>query len=413
MQHGRSKSRTRRRTVRAVGLLAIDSPLVLGLFVAVAVLALVGAALLTGRTRRTVRGFAARAGTHLVVAALVLLVAGVALNDQYGFYSSWSDLLGRSGAVDQAAAGAAPGQAFRAPVPGATSTPTAAATSTADLHRPALPDPGTRRQVFTVHGAVSGLTGRVAVLLPADYQQAGAASRTYPVVYALAGYPATPFTWFDSTSMPATVDQLTASRALADAVIASPQLEFPAGRDTECVDGGHGRPAVETFLARDVPTFLLAHLRLRTDRASWTTMGYSMGGWCAAMLTMRHPSTFGSALVLGGYFTPLFDPSYVPFATSSAAYRGYDLERRAADDPPPVAMWVFTSKSDGTSYPTTRRFLAAATAPLSVTSVVQLDSGHRMSVWLDALPRALTWLAASVPGWAGSTTSAAGGPAPS
>ncbi|GAA1895267.1 alpha/beta hydrolase [Lapillicoccus jejuensis] len=381
-----------------MGPLAIDSPLVLGLAVALAVVGLLAAALLSSRTRRTLRGFTARLGLHLLVAALVLLVAGVALNDQYGFYASWSDLLGRSGAVDQAAAGAAPGQALRDPVPGATpsGTPT-----TVDLRRPALPDPGRRRQLFTVHGAASGLTGRVAVLLPADYEQPATAGRSYPVVYALAGYPATPTTWFDSTSMPAIVDGLTASGTLARAVIASPQLEIPTGRDTECVDGGHGRPAVETFLAQDVPSFLEAHLRLRTDRASWTTLGYSMGGWCAAVLTMRHPSTFGSALVLGGYFQPLFDPSYAPFAPSSAAAAGYDLEALAATRPPPVAMWVFTSRSDGTSYPTTRRFLAAARAPLSVTSVVQGDSGHRMSVWLDALPTALAWLAATVPGWAG------------
>ena len=382
-----------------MGLLAIDSPVVLALAVTLAVLGLVGAALLSSRTRRTVGGFAARLGLHVAGAAVVLLVAGVALNDQYGFYSSWSDLLGRSGAVDQASAGAAPASALRATPRGTKPQADEVVAGGLATTRPPLPDPG-RRQHFVVQGALSGLVGHVEVLLPEGYQQRSA--RTYPVLYALPGYPATPSTWLDSTDLPSMLDQLSTQGTLASAVVVSPQLELPAGRDTECVDGGSGRPAVETFLAHDVPAFLEAHLHLRTDRTSWTTLGFSMGGWCAAMLTMRHPSTFGSALVLGGYFQPLFDPSYVPFGRSSAAFRGYDLETAAATDPPPVAMWVFTSKADGLSYPTTRRFLQAARPPLSVTSTVQLDSGHRISVWLDALPRALGWLAATVPGWAGS-----------
>ena len=35
---------------------------------------------------------------------------------------------------------------------------------------------------------------------------------------------------------------------MSPVVVVSPQLEIPRGRDTECVNGGPGQPALETWL---------------------------------------------------------------------------------------------------------------------------------------------------------------------
>ena len=43
--------------------------------------------------------------------------------------------------------------------------------------------------------------------------------------------------------------------------------------------------------------------------------------------------------------------------------------------------------------------LKAAHAPLSIQSQVDVNAGHRISVWADAVPTALTWLGSTVTGF--------------
>lgn len=376
----------------------LDGPVVRWVTVLLAVMGVVASAVLLPRTRRTLGGLVTRLATQLGVAVLALLVAGVLLNDQYGFYASWSDLLGQGGPQQVTTSGAGVGSALGGRVVTGGTLGPAAVAGAREAPLPPLPDPGQRVQHFTVHGPRSGLTGTVLVSLPASYAAPGDATRTYPVVEAFQGYPGNPTTWVDGPGLVPTLDALSRTGQASEAIVASPQVEFPAGRDTECVDGGVGRPQVETWISEDVPHFLATHLRVRRGRASWATVGFSFGGWCAALTTMLHPGVFGSAIVLAGYFAPDFDPTYRPLAPSSSAARRLDLVALAANAPPPVALWVYTSRADGLSYPSSHAFLRAARSPMSVTSVVSPDAGHRMAVWLAVLPAALRWLT-STPGF--------------
>lgn len=330
---------------------SLDGPAVLWTAVALAVLGLVGSAVLLPRTSRSVRGLGARLATQVVVSGLVLVLAGVVLNDQYGFYTSWSDLLGHGGAQQVSASGGAASSALGVREGGKARVGVEAAQAST---LPALPDPGQRVQRFTVHGARSGLSGLVLVSLPVAYADPDQARHTYPVVEAFQGYPGTPSTWIQDIDLGGTLDAMAAAGRASPTIIVAPQVEFPEGRDTQCVDGGAGRPQVETWISEDVPRFLATRLRVRGDRASWATIGFSFGGWCAAEATMLHPDVFGSAIVLGGYFEPDFDDSYRPFTTDSVAGRRDDLVALAAKSPPSVALWVFTSKGDGLSYPSSR-----------------------------------------------------------
>ncbi|MEO3939060.1 alpha/beta hydrolase-fold protein [Dermatophilaceae bacterium Soc4.6] len=376
--------------------MSLDGPALLVCTSVLVLAALIGAALVAPRTARTLRGLLARVGLQIGVSALVLLLAGVVLNDQYGFFSSWRDLLGNSGGQDVSRGGTTATGALAETAPG----PGLAPVAPPDLTRPPLPEPGQRRQHFTVHGSRSGLHGTVLVQLPADYSSPGAATRTYPVIEVFQGYPGTPASWLDTAGLASTFDAMAQQHQLADAIVVSPQIEFPAGRDTECVDGGRGLPAVETWVGQDVPDFVVTRLRARSSRTSWATAGYSSGGYCAALTTMLHPDVFGSSIVLAGYFQPSFEPGYEPFTTRSLEAARDDLVALAGQQPPPVAIWDFASKADGLSYPTSRQFVRAARGPLSVTSVVDVDSGHRVAVWVSVLPQALRWLAATSRGFA-------------
>ena len=194
--------------------------------------------------------------------------------------------------------------------------------------------------------------------------------------------------------------QQVAAGKMQSALIVSPQIEFPGGVDTECVNGRPGNPQVETWLTRDVPTWVTHTFRVRTVRSSWAVIGLSAGGWCAAMAAMLHPAQYSAAVVLGGYFRPEFGPFYEPYPPNSPLTRRYDLVALARRRPPPVAMWLETSHADAVSYRSSAAFLKVTRPPLAVDAVVLQHAGHRLALWQAILPRSLAWLGANVPGFA-------------
>jgi enterochelin esterase-like enzyme len=204
----------------------------------------------------------------------------------------------------------------------------------------------------------------------------------------------------DSLGLGTFIDAAVRQNQVGEMVTISPTIEFPPGVDTECIDGTGSAPKVETWLTQDVPNWVVNTLRVRTDRSSWATIGFSMGAWCAAMATMLHPQQYGAGIVMGGYFAPEFSSNYVPFRPGSPQARRYDLVALARSAPPSVALWVETSHSDSVSYPSTSRLLTAARSPLSVQALVLSHAGHRVSLWQGEIPQVLTWLGRNVSGFA-------------
>ena len=78
----------------------------------------------------------------------------------------------------------------------------------------------------------------------------------------------------------------------------------------------------------------------------------------------------------------------MPFHASDPAAKRYQLVTLATSAPPPVALWLQTSKADSLSYTSSAAILKAAHAPLSIQSQVDVNAGHRISVWADAVPTA-------------------------
>lgn len=367
-----------------VGLTDAGLPVVVGVLV-VGVFVLVSVGWPHPR-RRPVR-IAVRAGQTVLLNALVLLLAGVLMNDQYLFYVSWADLLG-SGS-EQA------GHAVTAGDPKAGGNVRLRAALHAAAHLPPLPSPGQRVQNFTVTGRRSGLTGQVIVLLPKGYDPA--AAKTYPVIESLSGYPGTPRSNFHGFALDTSFQDLVDHRTIRAPIIVMPQINTPNSLDTECVNAPERTGLqTETWLARDVPAWAAAHLRVSLQRTSWAAMGFSYGGWCAAMLAMHHPDVYGAAMSLMGYFRPEFGPAYDPLTKGVG---NYDLARLARTSPPPVSLWLMASKDDPTAYPQLVAFLKSVRAPMSVTSVVLRTGGHRVDTIPPVLPEMLAWLRDALPGF--------------
>ena len=319
----------------------------------------------------------------------VLALAGLLLNDQYLFYSSWSDLFGARSSEVVTHGGGTRNDVLGSRIAG----------SGLEAHVPAgplppLPDPGKRLQEYIVHDRYAGTGLPVLVRLPVGYNPRS--STRYPVIVGLHGFPGAPAS-FARLSFLSDVDALTAEHVLAPSIVVMPTISPSESLDTECVNGGPGQPQTDTWLSHDLPAWVVQHLRVQTARTSWAAVGYSLGAWCAASLTMRHPDVFGGAVVLEGYFRPDFSPAYDPL--SPAALKGYDLIRLARHRPPPVAIWLLTTREDALSYPTTTHFLAAARSPLTVTATVLAHGGHRVAVFSPYIPAAFTWLAQTLPGF--------------
>ena len=368
--------------------------LVAGVTVAAFVAVVVVWPSLSGRTPAKV---AARVGMLLLVNALVLITAATQLNAQFLFFADWKDVTGAlGGTVTKTSVnrGASASQAAGRTVHGPAAT--------ADRLPAGLPPGGVRDGAlisYTVTGPLSGIVGKILVELPPGYGEAAARSVRYPVLETFQGYPGAPSQWNYRMHLGDVMAQQVAAKRMRSALIVSPQVEVPAGVDTECVNGRPGSPQLETWLTQDVPNWVAHSFRVRTDRASWASIGLSTGGWCAAMAAMLHPAQYGGAIVMGGYFRPDFSPAYDPYPPGSRLEARYDLVALGKRAPPPVAMWLETSHTDRLSYSSSAALLKVVKSPMAVQAIVLQHAGHRFDVWQGLLPSSLRWLGANLSGF--------------
>jgi len=103
-------------------------------------------------------------------------------------------------------------------------------------------------------------------------------------------------------------------------VVACPDGNDDDFDDTEWADSVDGRSQVETFVTGPLIAAVEgAHPRPRGLRAIG---GFSMGGFGAAMLALRHPNLYGQVVTLAGYFT-IDDPDGI-FGDDPAVESAYN-----------------------------------------------------------------------------------------
>ena len=91
-------------------------------------------------------------------------------------------------------------------------------------------------------------------------------------------------------------------------VLAAPDGNGLSHRDTEWANAVDGTDQFETFVTGNVIRAVEgSHLRDRTRRA---IAGFSMGGYGAVNLALRHPDLYGEVVPIAGYFH-VDDPSGV------------------------------------------------------------------------------------------------------
>ena len=153
---------------------------------------------------------------------------------------------------------------------------------------------------ITIHGkALEGnLEGDavdrpVLVFLPPGYGRER--NRRYPVVYALHGYSIGAEQWSQEIHVPQTIEGAFA-RGANEMIVVLP--------DSKTVHNGsmYSSSATtgdfESFIARDVVSYIDAHYRTTPNRNSRGLVGHSMGGYGASRIGMKHPEVFGSLYIM-------------------------------------------------------------------------------------------------------------------
>jgi len=139
-------------------------------------------------------------------------------------------------------------------------------------------------------------TTQIYVYLPPGY--AGSAAR-YPVVYEA---PMSFSSWQTSTQLPSQMDALIDSGAIPPEIVVFAHEKGGPYPDSECANSADGREWFETWIVDTVVPAIDVRYRTIPQPAARAVMGFSQGGYCAPMLTIRHPDIFGSAVAFSGYF---------------------------------------------------------------------------------------------------------------
>ena len=153
-----------------------------------------------------------------------------------------------------------------------------------------------------------GIVQHLEVRGPSDHQPhdvwvwrpPGPDSALIPVLYVLHGNPGSASDPFQH-GLPKTLeDRLRAGDA--PFVVASPDGNGEHYYDSEWADSQDGSDQVESrFLDAVIPAVEGSHLR---DGAHRAIAGFSMGGYGAMNIALRHPSLFGQVVSIAGYFHP-------------------------------------------------------------------------------------------------------------
>jgi enterochelin esterase-like enzyme len=244
------------------------------------------------------------------------------------------------------------------------------------------------------------------VYLPPQYFQKAYASYRFPAIELLHGSPGDPQAWVNVMNVVPIYLNAMASGKARPAVLVMPNTDGGQQYGLQCLNDPGGVQDM-TYVAEEVPDWAVGNLRVMPAGPAWGVAGYSEGGYCAANIALQHPSLFGYAGSLSGYFSPV--ESQVP------------LDGKAGGTPVDVNDFARSRKllllnsPDAyiTRVPVTfsvpQFFLAAGAADAGDVQAAELfkqelllrdadvplaiiPGGHQATVWRAALTPMLDWM---------------------
>jgi enterochelin esterase-like enzyme len=133
------------------------------------------------------------------------------------------------------------------------------------------------------------------VYLPPGYDDPANATRRYPVVYLLHGYPGGPLDWFRAAMVQQVMDAMLADHLVQPMIVVAPDASGGWLHDSEMLNQVGG-PQVETYLTSTVIQAVDARYRTVADRDGRAIGGMSSGGYGALNLGLHHQNLYSVIL---------------------------------------------------------------------------------------------------------------------
>ncbi|WP_378239676.1 alpha/beta hydrolase [Actinomadura harenae] len=322
------------------------------------------------------------AGMILLCQVTALALVGLLINNARGFYGTWSevsaDFLGTSfddGGGQESSVGGAGGGHHRSGLVGPGPL----------TQKHFKTDQGRKSLEARFTGPASHVTGRAVIYLPPGYKRDSRAS--YPVVQLFGGTPGEPTTWYGDLNVGNQIDQLINARKVKPFILVSASINVAGGKPNECTDIP-GQTPVATWLTKDVRDFMYQNFRVKTDAASWATMGYSEGAYCAVKFPLQHPNLYRTGVGIAGTYEST-DPVIRHNAKLLKANAPYELLPKA----PAVRLLLATGGRDPEAPPSEiDKFMGHVRPPTAVTKYTTKIGEHGTVVWRNMLPFILGWL---------------------
>ena len=314
----------------------------------------------------------------LLCQVLALTSMGLAVNRSNGFFESWSDLFGTGTNYSSVAVKNTELPRLNSRTLGKGSQLRGGAVMINDV----------------IKGVSSGVSNNVYLYLPREIVRDLKSNRAirsdkFKVVEFLTGFPSQPIMWLKVMK----IDQILASYNVlhpnSQILGVFPQVNVAGNYDLECMNLPNGKPKAESWLAEDMHAYLAK--RIGFVKPQWSIMGLSTGGWCAAMLSLKHPQLFNHAVSIAGYYRPAL-PLTDPIALQNWAKKNYPLDKFERQLAGGLRIYIVASTGDKYSFKETKKFLRLNHPKLDITYRELASGGHNPHVWIPAVKPALNWL---------------------
>ncbi|MFC5664400.1 alpha/beta hydrolase [Kitasatospora misakiensis] len=249
----------------------------------------------------------------------------------------------------------------------------------------------------TLTGPKSGVSGKVWVWLPPEYNDPKYAKTGFPVLTLYAGGQSAGYNTWTDNQLPiqeADADLVKQGKAHPFIMIMPVQnLDSNEAKALECADIP-GQPKIGTWMAEDIPDFVRANFRTVKGRDGWGLMGASTGAFCSAKLALQHPDKFKAAVPIDGYFNP-----------DSPLWKGYENDRQAnspdllvSQGKADVKMLATAGGANAYEIKLVKAWVAKAAPPLSVEYYEQPGGKHLTTDFKKMIPDTLQWLSRNLAG---------------